>query len=31
MYQNGRGIPQSDEEALKWYRKAAKEGEMGEK
>ncbi|TVQ83735.1 MAG: sel1 repeat family protein [Micavibrio sp.] len=26
MYQNGRGVPQSYEEAAKWYRKAAEQG-----
>uniref|UniRef100_A0A914VL89 Uncharacterized protein n=1 Tax=Plectus sambesii TaxID=2011161 RepID=A0A914VL89_9BILA len=27
MYKNGRGVPQSDEEAVKWYRKSAEQGE----
>jgi TPR repeat protein len=26
MYYNGRGVPQSDSEALKWYRLAADQG-----
>ena len=26
MYQEGRGVPQSDTEAIKWYRKAAEQG-----
>jgi TPR repeat protein len=26
MYQHGRGVPQNDEEAIKWYRKAAEGG-----
>ena len=26
MYENGRGVPQDDAEALKWYRKAAEQG-----
>ena len=26
MYQNGNGVPQSDSEAVKWYRKAAEQG-----
>ena len=26
MYQNGRGVPQSDQEAVKWYRLAAEQG-----
>jgi len=27
MYANGRGIPQNDAEAVKWYRKAAEQGD----
>ncbi len=27
MYDTGRGVPQSNEDALKWYRMAAKQGE----
>ena len=27
MYGNGRGVPQSDKEAVKWYRKAAEQGD----
>ena len=26
MYDNGRGVPQDDTEAVKWYRKAAEQG-----
>ena len=26
MYANGRGLPQDDAEAVKWYRKAAEQG-----
>ena len=26
MYENGRGVPQNDAEAVKWYRKAAEQG-----
>jgi len=26
MYENGYGVPQSNEDALKWYRKAAEQG-----
>jgi len=26
MYQHGRGVPQSDKDAVKWYRLAAKQG-----
>ena len=26
MYQNGRGVPQNDTEAVAWYRKAAEKG-----
>ncbi len=26
MYQNGRGVPQNDAEAVKWYRLAAEQG-----
>jgi TPR repeat protein len=26
MYQNGRGVPQNDRKAIKWYRKAAEGG-----
>ena len=26
IYQNGRGVPQDDAEAVKWYRKAAEGG-----
>ena len=26
MYENGRGFPQDDKEALKWYRLAAEQG-----
>jgi len=27
MYVNGRGVPQDDAEAVKWYRKAAEQGD----
>jgi TPR repeat protein len=27
MYMNGRGVPQNDAEAVKWYRRAAEQGE----
>jgi TPR repeat protein len=26
MYQKGKGVPKDDEESVKWYRKAAKQG-----
>ena len=26
MYEDGRGVPKSDAEAVNWYRKAAKQG-----
>jgi TPR repeat protein len=26
MYENGRGIPNNDREAARWYRKAAEQG-----
>ena len=26
MYDNGRGVPKDDAEAVKWYRKAADQG-----
>jgi TPR repeat protein len=26
MYRLGRGVPQDDAEAMRWYRKAAKQG-----
>jgi TPR repeat protein len=28
MYQNGRGVPQNDRKAIKWYRKAAESGNL---
>jgi len=28
MFQNGRGVAQSDEDAAEWYRKAADQGHM---
>lgn len=28
MYENGRGVPQNDTEAVKWYLKAANQGDM---
>ncbi|MBU0755055.1 MAG: SEL1-like repeat protein [Planctomycetes bacterium] len=31
MYETGRGAPQSDAEARKWYRKSAEQGHMGAK
>ena len=31
MYETGRGAPQSDSEACKWYRKSAEQGHMGAK
>jgi TPR repeat protein len=27
MYENGQGVPQDDDEALKWYQKAANQGD----
>ena len=27
MYSHGRGVPQDDQEAVKWYRRAAEQGE----
>ncbi len=27
MYRQGRGVPQDDAEAMKWYRKAAEQGD----
>ncbi|MBN1764740.1 MAG: sel1 repeat family protein [Sedimentisphaerales bacterium] len=27
MYYNGEGVPENDEEALKWYTKAAEQGD----
>ncbi|MDP4855337.1 MAG: SEL1-like repeat protein, partial [Schleiferiaceae bacterium] len=27
MYANGQGVPKSDKEAVKWYRKAAEQGD----
>ena len=29
MYENGRGVPQNDEEAARWYRLAAGQGHTG--
>ena len=29
MYGEGQGVPQDDQEALKWYRKAAEQGHAG--
>jgi TPR repeat protein len=26
MYEDGRGVPQNDAEAVQWYRKAAEQG-----
>ena len=31
MYETGRGAPQSNSEACKWYRKSAEQGHMGAK
>ena len=31
MHETGRGAPQSDSEAKKWYRKSAEQGHMGAK
>ena len=27
MYENGKGVPQDDAEAVKWYRMAAEQGD----
>ena len=29
MYDNGRGVPEDDREAVEWYRKAAEQGNAG--
>ena len=29
MYDNGRGVAQNDAEAVRWYRKAAEQGDAG--
>ena len=29
MYQNGKGVPQNDAEAVQWYRKAADQDQAG--
>ncbi len=29
-YDNGEGVPQDDKEAVKWYRLAAEQGQIGE-
>ena len=29
MYANGEGVPENDVEAVKWYRKAAEQGDAG--